>query len=129
MQQEEAPNMRAVKLVNWAERQRQGIDYQYGVNAREDMDSMLLESMAPILMEASGVTMTGPFIQCCKYGFRRTAIEILRSGQASLDGLRETDGGILGFMERFSIPLDEIPDVELRLKLKRMQRGKRAFGM
>ena len=128
MKEKEAPNMRAVKLVNWADRQRQGIDHQYGVNVTEEMDSRLLEYMTPILREASGVTMTGPFVQCCKYGFRRTAIEILRSCQVSLDGLRYSAGGILGFLERFSIPIDEIPDVEQRLKVKRMQQVRWIFG-
>jgi hypothetical protein len=129
MQQEEAPNMKVVKLVNWAAGVVSDVSGWYGVNATDELDSMLLESMAPILREASGVTMTGPFVQCCKYGFRGAAIEILRSGQVSLYGLRDVDGGIMGFLEKFSIPIDEIPDLELRLKLKRMQRGKQAFGM
>ena len=128
MQQEEAPNMRAVKLVNWFEKRRRDTDYKYGINATDDPDSLLLEFMGPILREASGVTMTGPFVQCCKYGFRSTAIEILRSGQVSFDGLRDVDGGIYGFLEKFSIPIDEIPDVEQRLKVKRMQKVKSVFG-
>ena len=92
-----------------------------------DADIGMLDSMRRALEEGGDTTTTDAFIACCMNGFRETAIEILRSGQVSVGKFRGSDE-FLGFLKACSIPVDDIPE-GLKSKLKRMQRGKSAFGM
>ena len=118
----------AFDMVQKAKKHATDPDFILGnVDAKLDADMGMLCFMRGVLEEGGDPTIGLAFVSCCLNGFRQTAIEILRSGQVSLVEFCGADE-FLECLKACSIPIDEVPE-GLRLKLRRMQRSRQAFGM